>query len=58
MSAGLNFVNSCDFPKGLNDTSIVLISKKPQPEYISDMRPIALCNVLLPRCLQPIEGGS
>ena len=46
MSACLNFINSCDFPKGLNDTSIVLISKKSQHEYLSDMRPIALCNVL------------
>lgn len=46
VSACLNFINSCDFPKGLNDTSIFLIPNKLQPECLSDMRPIALCNVL------------
>lgn len=46
VSAYLNFINNCDFPKGLNDTSIDSIPKKSQPEYLSDMRLIALCNVL------------
>ena len=39
-------MNDCSFPAGLNDTSIVLIPKKQKPDMLSDMRPIALCNVL------------
>lgn len=46
VQACLNFINSCSFPVGLNDTSIILIPKKQQPETLADMRPIALCNVL------------
>ncbi|KAL9413469.1 hypothetical protein AB3S75_042034 [Citrus x aurantiifolia] len=44
--ACLQFVKDCSFPVGLNDTSIVLIPKKQKLEILSDMRPIALCNVL------------
>lgn len=46
ISACLAFINDCSFPVGLNDTSIVLIPKKQRPEMLSDMRPIALCNVI------------
>ena len=46
ISACLQFVKDCSFPAGLNYTSIVLIPKKQKPEMLSDMRPIALCNVL------------
>ncbi|XXG86091.1 hypothetical protein AAC387_Pa11g1056 [Persea americana] len=42
----LSFINTCFFPVGLNDTLIVLIPKKKQPEVLWDMRPIALYNVL------------
>ncbi|KAH9670971.1 reverse transcriptase domain-containing protein [Citrus sinensis] len=46
ISACLQFVKDCSFPAGLNDTSLVLIPKNQKPEILSDMRPIALCNVL------------
>ncbi|XP_031108567.1 uncharacterized protein LOC116013045 [Ipomoea triloba] len=42
----LNCLNTCSFPAGLNDTNVVLIPKKSIPECVSDLRPIALCNVV------------
>jgi len=42
----INCLNSCSFPPGLNDTNVVLIPKKQVPEKVSDLRPIALCNVV------------
>lgn len=45
-STCLDFIRQCEFPIGLNETSIVLIPKKSNPEHITDLRPIALCDVL------------
>ncbi|XP_019183755.1 PREDICTED: uncharacterized protein LOC109178674 [Ipomoea nil] len=39
-------VEQKQFPPGLNDSHIVLIPKKPEPGKVSDLRPIALCNVV------------
>ncbi|XP_019156592.1 PREDICTED: uncharacterized protein LOC109153209 [Ipomoea nil] len=39
-------VEQKQFPPGFNDSHIVLIPKKPVPEKVSDLRPIALCNVV------------
>uniref|UniRef100_A0A803NTG1 Reverse transcriptase n=1 Tax=Cannabis sativa TaxID=3483 RepID=A0A803NTG1_CANSA len=35
-----------EFPDFLKDTNIILIPKKSTPETMSDLRPIALCNVI------------
>ncbi|XP_031105286.1 uncharacterized protein LOC116010151 [Ipomoea triloba] len=42
----LQCLNECSFPAGLNDTNVVLIPKKNSPEKVSNLRPIALCNVV------------
>ncbi|XP_019154646.1 PREDICTED: uncharacterized protein LOC109151183 [Ipomoea nil] len=42
----LNCLSEKSFPANLNDVNIVLIPKKCSPVSVSDLRPIALCNVL------------
>lgn len=39
-------VKETAFPAELNDTTIVLISKKEGADSMKDLRPIALCNML------------
>ncbi|KAL8093923.1 hypothetical protein AgCh_035703 [Apium graveolens] len=40
------WLTECKFSAGINDTNLVLISKKKNMEDAKDLRPIALCNVL------------
>ncbi|XP_019190293.1 PREDICTED: uncharacterized protein LOC109184710 [Ipomoea nil] len=42
----LHCVEHKQFPPELNDSNIVLIPKKPVPEKVSDLLPIAMCNVV------------
>ena len=45
-SAVLDCLNNCNIPKVINHTNITLIPKVKSPEFITDFRPISLCNVV------------
>ena len=45
-SAVLDCLNNCNIPKEINHTNITLIPKVKSPEFITDFRPISLCNVV------------
>ena len=45
-SSVLHFLNTASLPANLNHTFITLIPKVKNPEFISEFRPISLCNVL------------
>jgi hypothetical protein len=40
------FFQSGSMPEGVNETAIVLLPKKDDPEVMLDLRPISLCNVI------------
>jgi hypothetical protein len=42
----LSDVNSHKIPEGWNDTTLVLIPKIENPKFITQFRPISLCNVV------------
>ncbi|XP_031106239.1 uncharacterized protein LOC116010884 [Ipomoea triloba] len=42
----LNCLHTGQFPDGLCDANVVLIPKKGNPKFVTDLRPIALCNVV------------
>lgn len=42
-----DFFQTGRMPGGLNETNLVLLPKKKNPTVVEDLRPIALCNVLI-----------
>jgi hypothetical protein len=56
-----DFFATGKMPPGVNETSIVLLPKKDEPELLKDFRPISLCNVIykviskcMVNCLRPL----
>jgi hypothetical protein len=44
MTAVQKFFESGQMPPGVNETTIVLLPQKDDPELLKDFRPISLCN--------------
>lgn len=44
--ACLGWLNTGSLPNGINNTNLVLIPKKNRPTNMTELRPIALCNVI------------
>jgi hypothetical protein len=44
--AVFDFLNGGELSVGMNDTTITLIAKEWNPQYISQYRPISLCQVI------------
>lgn len=42
----LHFLNGGAMPKGVNQTTVVLIPKVKNPQDLKNFRPISLCNVI------------
>lgn len=40
------WLRDCQFPPGLNDILVTLILKCERPNYMKELRPIVLCNVI------------
>ncbi|KAL6132909.1 hypothetical protein ACLB2K_065148 [Fragaria x ananassa] len=51
-----SFLHSGQILKQINFTHICLIPKVPSPEHMSDLRPIALCNVIYKICSKVIAN--
>jgi hypothetical protein len=46
MTAVRSFFQTGRMPEGVNETVIILLPKKDEPEHMRDFRPISLCNVI------------
>lgn len=42
-----DFMLTGELPQGVNNTLVCLIPKIKQPQYMTQLRPISLCNVLI-----------
>lgn len=46
IKACLQWIQQREIPDNLNNTVLVMIPKKKEPDQVTDLRPIALCNVV------------
>ena len=52
----LDFLNHGISPPNFNQTHVVLVSKVKEPKYVTDFRPISLCNVIYKIALKAIAN--